>query len=107
MTPAINSVAAVAALILATASAVPASAATLDQGGAASVEIVQYREYQQTPRRTIRQSELPNGSHAYATEPRSARSHDTENHNTVYGWPCAYRDESSAYSAFPSWELCN
>jgi hypothetical protein len=104
----INPVVALAALILATGTALPAFAAPFDQGTApASVETVQYRQHQQTQHRTIHRRQLHSGYHAYAAEPRSAASSDAHNHNMVHGWPCAYRDESSAYSAFPSWELCN
>ena len=93
----INPVVALAALVLATTTALPAVAASPDQRATAA-------HAQQRP---LQRSHQRSGYHAYAAQPGTARSPDASGHATVRGWPCAYRDESSTYSAFPSWELCN
>jgi len=100
---------AIATLFLATTTALPAFAATalspsLDGAAAASVETVQYRP-QQMPRQN--QHYQPNryrsGYDAYAAAPPAT----TPGRNVIPGWRCAYRDESSEYSAYPAWEICN
>ena len=104
---------AIATLFLATSTALPAFAATpglnLQRDAAATpIETVQYR---QTPRQRQERSQTHryrNGYDAYASQHRAPASNRAEQHRDVLpGWPCTDRTESSEYSAFPSWEICN
>jgi hypothetical protein len=104
MKSAINPIVALTAVVLATTTALPAVAASPDQSTSAAVATVQQQRAAQRP---LHRSQQRSGYHAYAAQPGTANSSDASGHKTVRGWPCAYRDESSAYSAFPSWELCN
>jgi len=103
----------VATLFLATSTALPAFAAmpgpmSLRDAAAAPIETVQYR---QTPRQRHDRSQAysyRNGYNAYASHNGVPASAGTDRqHDVIPGWPCTDRTESSEYSAFPSWELCN
>jgi hypothetical protein len=102
----------IATLFLATSTALPAFAAmpasiSMRDAAATPIETVQYR---QTPRQ--RDDRDPtygyrNGYNAYASQNRAARSPNALSRDVIPGWPCEYRDESSTYSAYPAWEICN
>ncbi|MPZ38291.1 MAG: hypothetical protein GEU95_09510 [Rhizobiales bacterium] len=96
---------AIAALFLATTTTLPAVAAPpMGDTSSTPVETVQYR---QTPRHPLHTYRYRNGYNAYAAQPGTARSAEPRSHDVLPGWPCADRTESSAYSAYPSWEICN
>jgi hypothetical protein len=107
-----KSIMAFAALLLVTSTALPASAAMPISNGnvaAAPVETVQYR-HQQTARQPSHQvpaTRYHNGYGAYASHNGSPTSTTGPSRDVIPGWPCEFRDESSTYSAFPAWEICN
>jgi hypothetical protein len=79
---------ALAALFLAATTAVPAFAATPASRGA-----IQYEQ-------GYRDGLNANADHAFAMSPRAER-------RTASGWgPCVRGLDSSAYSAFPAWDVC-
>jgi hypothetical protein len=98
-----KSMMAFAALLLLTGTALPAFAA------AAPIETVQYR-HQQTAHQPSQHAPATrdrNGYEAYASHSRSPIAETGHSAAVIPGWPCEFRDESSTYSAFPAWELCN
>jgi hypothetical protein len=99
-----KSMIAFAALLLVTGTALPAFAA------AAPIEAVQYRHQQQTARQPSHRAPATryrNGYGAYASQIRTPIAETGHSPAVIPGWPCEFRDESSTYSAFPAWELCN
>ena len=108
-----NFLAAVAALFLATSTALPAFAAmpgpnSQRDAAATPIEAVQYRQTPQQRPEHAQTHRYRNGYDAYASHHRAPASDGAEQHRDVIsGWPCTDRTESSEYSAFPSWEICN
>ena len=97
---------AIATLLLATATALPAFAATpapisasLRDAAAAPIETVQYRQAQ-TPRQRRQVRTYRNGYNAYAAQPTARRSY-----NNPWGH-CVSGLDRGARSAFPSWDVC-
>jgi len=96
---------AIATLIVATSMALPAMATT-PSISVVPTEIAQYR--QTPPYQDQHAYRYRDGDSAYASHngaPNSAGSN--RSHDVISGWPCIDRGESSTYSAFPSWEICN
>ena len=98
-----KSMMAFAALLLVTSTALPTFAA------AAPIEAVQYRQQQTARQPSYRApaTRYRNGYDAYASQNRSPIAETGHSPAVIPGWPCEFRDESSTYSAFPAWELCN
>jgi hypothetical protein len=102
----------VIALLLGTATALPAFAApaAIAAHGVAvsSVETVQYQEAARSPYDGVLVNRPRNPYDAYASHngsPSAAGGHD---HDVIPGWPCVNRgSDRGASSAFPSWEICN
>jgi hypothetical protein len=101
----------VATLFLATNTALPAFAAmpgSHSQRDAAPtpIEAVQYR---QTPRQRADRSQARyrSGYNAYASHNSAPTSGTDLNRDVIPGWHCVSRGDSSTYSAYPAWEICN
>jgi hypothetical protein len=102
---------AIATLFLAATTALPAFAAMPTSASlhnaTASVETVQYRQAPRQQRARQHAVQHSNGYNAYASHNRAPAAMTEPSRTIIPGWRCAYRDESSEYSAFPAWEICN
>lgn len=85
--------------------AMPASASLRD--AATPTETVQYRQAPHQQHTGARPVQHRNGHDAYASHNRAPAAMTEPSRTIIPGWHCAYRDESSEYSAFPAWEICN
>jgi hypothetical protein len=102
----------VIALLLGTGTALPALAATpsansLQAAAPSAIETVQYRQTPRQPQHGAHAYRPRNGYNAYASHNSSPTAESSQHRDVIPGWPCESRGESSTYSAYPAWEICN
>jgi hypothetical protein len=90
----------------------PASAAMPGSNALRNVAVTPIAavQYRHTPRQLHELSQSyrdRNGYNAYASQRRAPSTAATNQRSPIPGWPCTDRTESSEYSAFPSWDICN
>lgn len=103
---------AIATLLLATTTALPAFAATprslsLGADASALIETVQYRQPARPNHYRLDAHRHGDGYNAYASG--ASRSATIHGHDVIPGWPCVSggRSRGGAMSAYPNWEICN
>jgi hypothetical protein len=102
----------VIAMLLGTGTALPALAATpsansLQEAAPSAIETIQYRQTARRPQRGGHAHRPRNGYNAYASHNGAWTSESGQHRDVIPGWPCESRGESSTYSAYPAWEICN